>query len=251
MVASLNKTSLDDSFKQLYRTLIPRDMVITYRGCQFLARKGHIDIYLLSPGSERDATDLFTPNDGDTVVDMGAHVGKFALPSAKSVGEDGQVFAFEAVPEHYNGLKRNLDLNDFSNVTAINAATYDKNQEMWLVGWNLQSEPDQEHPPHEHVNPEGSIPVKAVTVDSVLREYEVQSVDYVKIDIGRQEVNALEGMKGTLQQSTEVTILVEISEDNFDDVDSMLTEMGFTGTALDGSWEPNGLRDYLYRKKAS
>ncbi len=224
-------------------------MLISYRGCLFLARKGQIEIWLLNP--ESDAFDIFAPDEGDIVVDMGAHVGKYALPSAQKVGEQGHVFAFEAVPDHYNALKKNAELNNFSNITTLNAATYNKNQEMWLVGWDLKPKPDWDHPKAAHINPDGSIPVEAVTVDKVLEQHGFQSVDYVKVDIGRQELEALQGMVKTLEASESVTILVEIGKNNFEQVNALLTDLGFTGTSLDDSWGANGLRDYVYRKTPS
>jgi FkbM family methyltransferase len=224
-------------------------MIISYRGCLFSARKGQIEIWLLNP--ESDAFEIFDPDEGDIVVDMGAHVGKYTLPSARKVGEQGHVFAFEAIPDHYDALKKNAELNSFSNITALNSATYNKNQEMWLVGWDLKPEPKRNHPKAAHINPDGSIHVEAVTVDKILEQHDVQSVDYVKIDIGRQELEALQGMAKTLNASENVTILVEIGENNFEQVDALLTGLGFTGTPLDDSWGANGLRDYVYRKTSS
>ena len=248
VLSAVKDADLTGIFTDIYRQLMPRDMLITYRGSLFLARQGHIEIFLLNPESEPYAFEIFNPTNKDVVVDMGAHVGKYTLPSARRVGNEGHVFAFEAIPDHYEALKKNINLNEFSNVTALNAATYDKNQEMWLVGWDLKSDPEPDHTAAQHINPEGSMPVEAVTVDSVLEEHRIESVDYVKIDIGRQELSAIRGMADTLRASDKVTILVEIGEENFKDVDSLLTDLGFSGTALDDSWG-NGLRDYVYRKK--
>lgn len=248
LIWSLSKDdSLTSKFTDLYRNLMPREMLIEYRDCLYLARPGQIEIFLLNKKSEPYALEIFDPDEGDIVVDMGAHAGKYTLPSAKLVGDTGHVFAFEAIQDHYEGLERNIEFNGFSNVTTINAATYDENQDMWLVGWDLKTEPDPTHPDKEHVNPEGSMPVEAVTVDSVLKEHDTESVDYVKIDIGRQELNAIRGMERTLRTSDEVTILVEIGEENFEDVDSLLSDLGFEGTPLDDTWS-NGLRDYVYEK---
>lgn len=247
----VQNVSLTNKFTDLYRELMPRDMLIRYRNSLFLARQGQLEIWLLNPASEPHAFEVFDPAEGDIVVDMGAHVGKYTLPSANLVGDEGHVFAFEAVPDHYEALEENVELNELSNVTALNAATYDENRDMWLVGWDLKPEPDPEHPEAEHINPEGSMPVKALTVDSVLEEDDVQSVNYVKIDIGRQELNAIRGMEKTLRASDDVTMLVEIGEENYEEVDALLTELGFNGTAIDDSWSASGLKDYVYEKNSS
>ena len=74
-----------------------------YRGAVFKARKGGFpDIVLLSNVSEPYATKYFSPQNGDIVIDIGAHVGKYSIPSAQLVGKDGVVFALEPIPQHFN-----------------------------------------------------------------------------------------------------------------------------------------------------
>lgn len=41
---------------------------------------------------------------GDTVVDIGAHVGRHSFPCAESVGKNGKVFCFEPLPAQYKHL---------------------------------------------------------------------------------------------------------------------------------------------------
>lgn len=48
---------------------------------------------------------------GDVILDIGAHIGTFAVPLAKRVGPNGRVYAFEAIPEHYQLLSQNAKLN--------------------------------------------------------------------------------------------------------------------------------------------
>jgi len=59
---------------------------------------------------------------GDWVVDVGAHIGTFAVPMARAVGPTGRVFAFEAVPEHFELLCLNCMQNDVSDIVVpVNA----------------------------------------------------------------------------------------------------------------------------------
>jgi FkbM family methyltransferase len=59
---------------------------------------------------------------GDTVVDVGAHVGTYTVPIAQTVGAAGRVIAVEAVEDHYVLLERNLERNGLTDrVHAVHA----------------------------------------------------------------------------------------------------------------------------------
>ena len=59
---------------------------------------------------------------GDTVVDLGAHIGYYTLLFAKLVGPSGHVVAFEPSPASCAILRRNVASNGLANVTIVNAA---------------------------------------------------------------------------------------------------------------------------------
>jgi FkbM family methyltransferase len=59
---------------------------------------------------------------GDTVFDIGAHIGTFAIPIAQKVGPSGKVLAVEALPRTFRVLQRNIRKNGVGNVvTPVNA----------------------------------------------------------------------------------------------------------------------------------
>ncbi len=59
---------------------------------------------------------------GDVFVDVGAHVGYYTLLGSRLVGPHGHVYAIEPASATYVELRRNLELNEVSNVTALNLA---------------------------------------------------------------------------------------------------------------------------------
>lgn len=63
---------------------------------------------------------------GMTVYDVGANIGYVTLMMAHNVGAQGRVFAFEALPANVERAKKNIALNNLSNVTIISAAVLDK-----------------------------------------------------------------------------------------------------------------------------
>jgi FkbM family methyltransferase len=59
---------------------------------------------------------------GDVFADIGANIGLMSLVAAKSVGEVGKVFAFEAHPDTFSELAENIKLNNFTHIFAENVA---------------------------------------------------------------------------------------------------------------------------------
>ncbi len=59
---------------------------------------------------------------GDTVVDIGAHVGYHALRARRRIGETGRVVAIDPQPYNCHKLLTNAELNGFANIIVIAAA---------------------------------------------------------------------------------------------------------------------------------
>lgn len=69
------------------------------------------------PGTWRLFHDVLRP--GDTVVDVGAHVGVFSCLAAALVGPTGHVYAFEPDSDNRRQLLRNVALNGFQGRVTI------------------------------------------------------------------------------------------------------------------------------------
>lgn len=59
-------------------------------------------------------------NEGDTVIDVGANIGFFSLLMSKLVSKKGKVYCFEPSGSIFNKLKDNLNINNITNVIAVN-----------------------------------------------------------------------------------------------------------------------------------
>jgi FkbM family methyltransferase len=143
---------------------------------------------------------------GSTVLDIGAHHGYFSLLAARYVGTEGKVYAFEPAEANFLILKKNVDLNNLSNVIPVNLAVSDTNtlmsfyyrQETGVTGSLFAS-----NKPNE-----STVPVECVTIDGYLPG---KRVDVLKMDIEGAEPNALKGMMQTLSLSTHIELFVEIN----------------------------------------
>jgi FkbM family methyltransferase len=213
------------TFKQSIFTLFPRfmpkDLLIKFRGCRFKARKGKVDILLLSELSEPFMSQYFKPKEDDIVVDCGAHVGKYTLPASKMVG-GGKVIAIEAHPENYHALLENIDLNRSRNIMALNVAAFDYDGQIELndaihdAGYGVKGH-----------SSEDSILVKARTIDSILLgDLGLSKVDYMKIDVEGAEVEVLKGARKIIAKSPDIKILIEVERGYEIEVDTILNELG-------------------------
>ncbi|MDQ3868351.1 MAG: hypothetical protein M3250_02190, partial [Thermoproteota archaeon] len=70
---------------------------------KFYCRINREDLVFMT-NHEDDIIEHFTPKQGDIVVDIGAHMGKYTIISSKRVGSNGKVVAIEAHPGNFEML---------------------------------------------------------------------------------------------------------------------------------------------------
>ncbi len=165
------------------------------------------------PGREEDIIKLFRPKEGDTVIDVGAHIGKYTIIASKMVGPNGKVIAIEAHPGNYEILKKNIALNKLSNVIALNYAVHSRKTVVKLY------EPGQEKgatiyntimADRTTSNDQNYIEVKADTLDSLLSENGIKEINWIKIDVEGAEYEVLTGASTILSNSKDNACLIEV-----------------------------------------
>ena len=97
-------------------------------GFEFFCRNNKDDFKLMTI-HEDELIQYFKPEAGDTVVDVGAHIGLYTLIASNRVGSSGKVFAIEPDPMNFEILVQNIRLNNLENVLALNYAAYSEEGE--------------------------------------------------------------------------------------------------------------------------
>lgn len=193
---------------------------------------------------------------GATFVDVGANWGYYTLLAAASVGPGGRVIALEPDPRLYPLLTSNGARNGYGQVTAIQAAAADCDGCLVLEGfrsdegnWGLSRVVSEGEP--RQVLGEGSIPVRARALDSLLDELGHRRVDLVKMDIEGAEHTALRGMQEGLNGVRYRAVLLELHPTRYaplglalEDVVMPLIKAGYSPWSIPG--DPTSRRRAAY-----
>lgn len=133
---------------------------------------------------------------GRTFIDVGAHVGTWTLNLAKHFE---RVFAFEPDPRGWEALKRNLQINNITNVEVIPKAVSNKSGRVRL---NIFPNPST----NTMMNladcgrtdaPIGIHEVDSISIDEFVAERNIHDLDFIKVDAEAAEMLIVEGALGT------------------------------------------------------
>ena len=182
------------------------------QGYKFFCRINRDD-FLFMTNHENEIMEYFIPNEGDTVVDVGAHIGLYTLIAAKKVGPSGKVIAIEPDPENFKILKKNILLNLLMNVEALQCAVYSTKEKVKLFlpeiegGRTIFNTVMQDR---ARTSTENFIEVEANTLDDILESINITEVNWIKIDVEGAELEVLKGAVNTLSSNKNISLVIEI-----------------------------------------
>jgi FkbM family methyltransferase len=179
------------------------------------------DIYLPYAASIRE---------GMTVLDIGAHVGFFALAAAQRVGPGGKVVAFEPSPATLRVLRHHVRLNRWDNRISVEASvvsdqagsvtfyTFDDSMAASLSKENVEVLNVQ--------RPELATPVEvpAVTLDEYCRS-RGHRPNVIKIDVEGAELRVLKGAERLLRESNDLVIWCEVHPRQMENLGDRVSEL--------------------------
>lgn len=131
---------------------------------------------------------------GMTVIDVGAHQGRYAIQFSRHVGKAGLVVAVEPEPRNLELLSRNLELNEIHNVRAIRAACWSCRESLQLLRSTTLDLSRVSKSSKENGDLIG------LPLDDLVEELALRRVDQVKIDVEGAELEVLEGGQNMLRE---------------------------------------------------
>ena len=145
---------------------------------------------------------------GDTVIDIGANVGVTAIMSAVLVAP-GRVVAVEPVPETFVHLEQNISGSQIDGLTCVNAAIGAVEGTVKLVtrsGSNFAAFVGYEGVLDRYVGYD-EYEVRVRTVDWLVEEQLLTSVNFMKIDVEGYELEVLRGAVSVLDTQQPIVFL--------------------------------------------
>ncbi len=147
---------------------------------------------------------------GDCCMDIGANLGYFTSVMSHLVGDDGEVIAFEPLPNNVKVLEQNIALEGLENVKIEPKAVSDSVGTACLV---IQGDIDFTGTAsltevYDWGGERAEVPVPVITLDSYVAELSKRP-SLLKIDVEGAELQALRGAKNVLSTARPI-LLIEI-----------------------------------------
>lgn len=170
---------------------------------------------------------------GDKAMDIGANVGIFSVVMGATVGDKGQVFAFEPVATNVVRLEKNLRKNTLCNVQIYPVALGASNGHM-----KLRMATDPAYPSlHQVQGGFGSgieVSVEVRTLDGIWEELGYPDIALVKIDVEGAEMDVLRGASSFLARCRPTLLVEANSAGELDTLRARLSDLGYRHTRPEG-----------------
>jgi FkbM family methyltransferase len=156
--------------------------------------------------------------EGDTFIDIGAHIGYFALLSASIVGNSGRVFAFEPETSNFDRLKQNILENKMYQIVPIKKAVFSEVEIKKLfinldndgghAFWDVGLHPYNNKSTNKIIN----LDIESTTLDDWFKNTKCNNIRCILIDTEGSEVEVLKGARKLLSQMDIPFIICELNE---------------------------------------
>ncbi len=145
---------------------------------------------------------------GDIVVDIGGNIGYYALLESRLVGEEGKVFAIEPVPDNFEVLNKNIELNKYKNITTYRYAIGDEDGNSEINVGERRNSSSLREDVGGYVKFIDKVPVKVFKLDTFLKDK--PSPSFVRMDVEGYETEIIKGMEKTLSSSKKLKVFIEL-----------------------------------------
>lgn len=206
----------------------------------FLKGKGYsIEPYNQHTSHELIIKNIFKALNIQTVIDVGANKGQYALDLLQNIGFKGTIYSFEPIPDVWNELKINsgsysdwhvfqpLAIGDQAGEVEINITQNTQSSSLLkMTDAHVQAAPDSKVVK--------TTKVKVVRLDEVLKEHlsTLSGGCYMKVDTQGYEKQVLLGAGNFIQEMDAIELevsLIPLYEGQmlFDDIVAMMKSFGF------------------------
>jgi len=188
----------------LYLNLIKSEYIIleSRNGINIKLRVNSTDIMAFTHVwllNEYDRSE-FEINDTDIVIDIGAHIGLFAL-FASQFCKNGKIFCFEPIKENYEELLKNIEINNIQNIIPFNYAVSSKTEKIKIY---LN---DDESGHSMFLENSDYIEVDSISIDDIFKNNSIEKCDFLKLDCEGAEYEIIELLSKNYLQKIKKSVI--------------------------------------------
>jgi FkbM family methyltransferase len=147
----------------------------------------------------------------DTFIDCGAHIGLYSVLASKATAGGANIVAIEANPYTAQHLAFNLNSNNVTKATIVEAAIWDSLGEVSFLK-NEKGEAAYDH--IAFGNSSTGLTVTTITLNKLVENVGGSMVALVKLDVEGAEPEALVGGKDAIAAGMLPVLMVEFTENN-------------------------------------
>lgn len=157
----------------------------------------------------------FEINENDTVIDIGGHIGLFALYSAKKC-KKGKIFCYEPVQKNYQLLVENIKINQISNVYHYNLAVSNVQNKIKVY----LSDDDAAH---SIIEPQNKFEIiDSISLKKIIDIHHIETCDFLKMDCEGAEFKILESLPDEyFNKIKKIVMEYHIFNNNFNSYEKM------------------------------
>jgi FkbM family methyltransferase len=166
-------------------------------GCKFYVdvidkRVTPIDTFNFDMYEKDDSEMLFKLiNDGDTIFDIGANIGWYSNHLAKKF-RNSTIYSFEPIPETFNQISANIELNGATNIRLNNLALSSKKEKLtFYYSPTITGASSSQNITENQTMTK--LELEAETIDNFINTNSIDKLDFVKCDVEGAEYFVYQG----------------------------------------------------------
>ncbi|MEO7524515.1 MAG: FkbM family methyltransferase [Ferruginibacter sp.] len=209
-----------------------------YTGTKFkLDAFTHKGYWYHGKNREKVQMDIFKTiiKEGDTVIELGAHIGYISLYYSKLAGTTGKLFVFEPGANNLPYTRANIGHSKIKNIELIEKAVSDENGTATFYLENITGQSNslvKDYRVTKKIQSKtytelqkNAVEVETIRLDDFIKQRNIKKLDFIKIDIEGAEYMAIKGMQ-TILDELKPTMMIEVTE-NHEALFNLLKSKGY------------------------
>ena len=191
-----------------YFGIIKKEKIIEFKNgikCFMRNKSDSIAFFEVFSLNTNNCLKEFRIKEKDIVVDIGAHIGYFSIYSSINA-KNGKIFAFEPYSKSFEVLKKNLEINQITNVIPQNLGVTKESgtstlyfKKNFAIGNSI----------YKNTDLNSKIEIKTISLYDIIKNNNLQKINFLKLDC----------------EGAEYQILLNLDHQTLEKIDKIVSEM--------------------------